>query len=838
MAAIDKEISARLEAYRAKREPDRTPEPFATGHGGGRIFVVQQHAARHLHFDFRLEHDGVLKSWAVPRGPSDHPADKRLAVETEDHPVEYADFEGIIPAGNYGAGAVIVWDRGYWVERLPFDESYEQGKLLFELHGYKLHGLWTLVKLRKTEREWLLIKERDGWARTEGEPEWSNASIFSGLSVEELRDGVDRAGGLRVELEQAGAAHANVTARDLEIMNAESRPDAFTDPAWLFELKYDGYRVLAGRDGTRPLLLSRRGHDITATFPEIAQAIARLPHDGFVLDGEVVVHDETGRPSFQRLQRRGRLTRRVEIQRAAVEYPAVLYAFDLPAIEGYDLRALTLVRRTRFLQQILPPVGPVRYADHVVGQGEALFEEVRTMGLEGIVAKRLDSPYRPGRSGDWLKIRLERTDDFVVVGFTDPKGARVGFGALDLAMYCGGRLEYAGAVGTGFTDEELEEVRRRLDTLLVDRPACTGAVPPGPDHHWVRPEQVVEVRYKEWPDDALVRHPVFVRCRGDKPVEDCIRPGTDPVIGSADPEVGDGPRPLVMVTNVAKVFWPNEGYTKGDLIEYYRSVATWMLPYLADRPVVMTRFPDGIDGKSFFQKDAPAWAPDWIRRASVWSEGRETHYFICDDVESLAYVINLGTIPLHIWSSRVSALERPDWTILDLDPKGAPFTDVIHVAREVHQVCDRIGLPSCVKTSGSTGLHVLIPLGGQCTHEQARQLAELLARITVARVPETATIARAVGAREGKVYLDYLQNGHGKLLAAPWCVRPRPGAPVSMPLDWSAVTDALSIEAWTIDTVPGLMKERGHDPLAGLLREKPDLATVLDRLADLTGETG
>jgi bifunctional non-homologous end joining protein LigD len=421
----------------------------------------------------------------------------------------------------------------------------------------------------------------------------------------------------------------------------------------------------------------------------------------------------------------------------------------------------------------------------------------------------------------------------VVVGFSEPRGLRSGIGALHLAAYDGGDLVYAGRAGSGFSSNELDEVRRTLESMQQDDPPCTGGgLPNGPDHHWVRPELVCEVKYKEWPETGLLRHPRFVRFRDDKPQEDCLRPGGEPMFIKTG-EVIDDTRPQVPFSNQDKVFWPEEGYTKGDLIEYYRTVSPWLLPYLRDRPLVLTRFPDGIYGKSFFQKDAPEWTPDWVRREVVWSEdsGKETHFFVCDDMESLLYVINLGSIPLHIWSSRLPDLERPDWCILDLDPKEAPFTDVVQVAQTIHELCLAIGLPCFAKTSGSTGIHVLVPLGGQCTYAQAKALGELLARVTAARCPDIATTARAMSQRKGRVYIDFVQNGHGKLLVSPMCVRPLPGAPVSMPLRWSDVTEHLTIEQFTIRTAAAFLDEVGDDPLLPVLASKPDLERALGQLA-------
>ncbi len=828
-----------LSTYRAKRSLDRTPEPGARpatpAPSAGGLFVVHMHAARRLHWDLRLEMDGVLRSWAVPKGPSPNRADKRLAVHVEDHPLEYGDFEGIIPEGNYGAGAVIVWDRGRWVPLEDPHDGMQKGKLLFELHGYKLKGKWTLVKLKKGEKEWLLIKEKDGYAATDGAlpPE----SVLSGLTAEELKAGKDRAAPLEKELTRLKAPRRAVAVEEAEPMLAETREQPFSKPGWLFELKLDGYRVRAARQAGEARLVTRNGHDIAPAFPEIARPLAALPYEGLIVDGELVVPDEAGRPSFQRLQNRAKVSRALDVRRGAVESPAVLYVFDVLAFGGYDLRPLPLERRKPLLEQIVPRVGPIKYLSHFEKDGEALYEQVVKLGLEGVVAKKADSPYRAGRSPNWLKIRADRTDDFVVVGFTRPKGSRSGFGALDLGAYENGKLVYAGRVGSGFTAAQLKEVSAVLERGVRPAPAFSGPVPQDPGHTWVEPALVVEVRYKEWTDEGLLRQPVFVRFRDDKPVTEIAKKGE----GRGERDVGVPPEstspisPLpreVKFSNLEKVFWPDEGYTKGDLIEYYRAVSQWMLPYLADRPLVLTRFPDGITGKSFFQKDAPEYAQAFVRTVTIWSEDsqRELDYFVCDDQSSLLYIANMAAILLHVWSSRVATLEAPDWCILDLDPKEAPFTDVVTVAKRVRALCDDIGLPTGIKTSGSTGLHVLIPLGRQVTYEQSRTLGGLLARVIAAELPEIATVTRQVQKRDGKVYLDYVQNGHGRLLVAPFSARPLPGAPVSMPLAWSEVTPKLDIRKFTIVNAPARMKKLKDDPLRAVLEGKPDLVSALEKL--------
>jgi bifunctional non-homologous end joining protein LigD len=828
-----------LEPYRRKRSAGATPEPFSTGAARPGLFVVQKHAARRMHYDLRLELDGVLLSWAVPKGPSLDPTEKRLAVHVEDHPLEYAEFEGTIPDGNYGAGAVIVWDRGRWEPVEDPREGLEHGKLLFDLHGYKLRGRFTLFRTGKDPagKDWLLMKKPDAEAAP-GKDSFVEASVRSGLTVEQLRDGFDPAGEILRTLERSGAPRRRFDFARLEPMLGKVVDRAFSDPAWWFEIKVDGYRMLASRDGGRVTLRYRSGRDATAVFPEIASALAALPFSHLVVDGEVAVCAD-GRPSFQSLQQRVHLTRRQEVSRAAVEHPATLFLFDLLAFEEHDLRALPLSARKPLLRAVVPAAGPLRFCEAIEERGEDVYAAVCELGLEGVMAKRADSPYVSGRSDAWRKIRADRTTELAIVGFTAPKRGRPGFGALHLAFHENGAFVYAGRVGTGFDDTLLNDLAARLSTAVRNEPPCGAPLPPGREHTWVEPQLVAEVRHKEWTEQGLLRQPVFLRLRDDLAPEHCARPGSvaDPEPEPVALETPEGPAAAARVvpfTNLDKVFWPADGYTKGDLIEYYRTIAPHLMPYLDDRPVVLTRYPDGIRGKSFFQKDAPGFVPDWIRTERMWSEHaeRDVHYFVVDSVEALLYLANLGTIPLHLWASRVSSLQRPDWCILDLDPKDAPFDHVVRIARHVRRLALDIGLEPFVKTSGSTGLHVLLPLGAACTYDECRTFGELLARTVVDELPDVATVARSPARRDGKVYVDYLQNGHGKLLVAPYSVRPLDGAPVSAPLDWSEVKRGLDIRAFTIRTLPERLRGRKRDPLAPVLDAQPDLPAVLERLAD------
>ena len=847
-----------LAKYRAKRSADRTPEPsggpVVPARSAGGLFIVHQHDATRMHFDLRLEMDGVLKSWAVPRGPSKNPADKRLAVFVEDHPLEYGDFEGIIPEGNYGAGAVIVWDRGEW---LPVEDpraGLAKGKLLFDLKGYKLKGRWTLVKIKREQKEWLLIKERDGNVSAQGD-DFPADSVLSGLTVDEIKQRGGVTEELRARLKKLKAPVRAVRGRDVKPMLAESRDEAFSRAGWIFELKIDGWRVIAAREGGAARLYSRNGHDLTPTFPEIAKALEAMPFDQLIVDGEVTCHDAAGMPSFQRLQQRALLTAPRDVGKALVSNPATLYTFDVLAAQGFDLRDLPAVTRKEILQSILPATGALKYVEHFEKDGETLYQHVQQMGLEGVVGKRADSKYVMRRSADWIKVRADKVDDFVVVGASPPQGSRSGFGALHLAQYVEGELVYMGRAGSGFSGKQIDEIMELLEEHRRKTPPCGGPVPPSKDVAiWVDPVLVAEVRFKERTDDGLLRQPVFLRFRDDKEPEECVfravatagngeggkgkgkaGPSHEAAPAAVVPPPSPVPRsPSFNFSNLTKVFWKPEGYTKGDLIDYYRQVAPFMLPYLHDRCLVLTRYPDGIDGKSFFQKDAPDYAREFIRTVTVWSEDsqRELHYFVVERVEELLYIANMAAIPLHIWGSRVSSLEKPDWCILDLDPKGAPLPHVVKVALACKALCDDIGLPCYAKTSGSSGIHVMIPLGRQVTFEQCRTLGGLLARAVAQDLPDIATIVRQVHKRQGKVYLDYGQNGHGLLLVAPFSVRPVPGAQVSMPLKWSEVTPKLSLADYTIKTAPARLKKLKADPLAPVLEDVPDLAGALEQLSE------
>jgi len=820
-----------LAAYRGKRTAGATPEPFATPPGAGgrgvRIFVVQQHRARHLHWDMRLEVDGVLRSWAVPKGPSPNPDDKRFAVQVEDHPLAYAEFEGRIPDGNYGAGHVIVWDCGQYTELEPFDEGFERGKLLFELRGHKLVGRWTLIRLKGRNaapdgKEWLLIKERDG--REGGEPP-ADDSVLSGLTLDDMKDPARMAQRLATRIKRLAPRPPQCPPFSVKPMLARAG-EAFDRAGWLFEVKYDGYRMLIERDGDAVTLRSRNGLDLTANFPDVERLARRLPYPQFTMDGEAVVQAPHGRPSFPLLQQRAKVRDARLLTRLARELPITYYAFDLPQALGYDLRDVPLIKRKALLQAMLPSAGAMRFSDHVVRHGMKAYAGMQRLGLEGVVGKRADSTYRSGRSDDWVKVRAQRSGDFVIVGWVPAKSNAQDVGALALGEFRGEGLAYCGRVGSGLGGATRRELKERLAALAKGM-----ALTDDKEIRWVAAELVCEAAFQEYSTSGHLRLPAFLRLRDDKPPADCLSAFDDlqPIAPAADAP------PDVVVTNRDKTFFPEQGRTKGDLVDYYERVAPWMLPYLRERPLVLTRFPDGIHGKSFYQRDAPDFAPEWVKRASLWTdaEQRDVDYFMAENAASLKYFANLGAIPIHAWHSRIDDLAHPDWCVLDLDPKDAPFQHVIGAAKEIRDLLEELALPGYLKTSGASGLHVLVPLARRLTHEQSRTLAELLARVVVARRPETCTITRLVRQRGGKVYIDYLQNRHGQLIVAPFSARAEPAASVSMPVKWSELNGRLKNANFHIGNAVARLKRSG-DPMRGVLTDRPDLEAAVARLAELT----
>ena len=840
-----------LSRYRSKRDPAQTTEPFsAERKGSARVtragrFVVHLHQARREHYDLRIECAGTLQSFAVPRGPSLKPLDKRLAVHTENHPLEYLDFEAVIPEGNYGAGSMIVWDTG----RIRYlegsaEEGLERGDLKFELSGFKLHGTFALINTGKRKNtpegagsEWLLIKKADAFASDVDVVTHDPRGVLSGLTGEENFRKAEVVAEVRKLAEHAPAGRPD--AQGLTPMLCAMDGASLTDPERLYELKLDGVRIVADKHGSQVALRYRNGRAATASYAEIARAVSLLPIDDAILDGEIVTFDAEGKPSFQRLAPRIHAQRPLDIEQARASVPVVYLVFDLLGLAGRDLTGLPLLERKRILSQLVRGRGLVRVLDHIENDGSALYELCRRERLEGVVAKRKQSPYRcgPRRSTDWVKIKCERDDDFVVMGYCEGHGSRKSLGALCIGTYARGELEYRGRVGSGLSDASV----RLLLPELVEREQPDypghGAVPEDAGTEkarWVRPELVVQVRYHGFTEEGRLRAPVFLGVRPDMDPKSCHASPTPPL---AEPEPGAAGAVLgsgrVIITNPDKVFWPESGYTKGDLCSYYASIAPRMLPFLRGRPLVLVRHPDGIAGKSFYQWNVPAGTPSWMRRLDISDtdevERTPKHVFLVDDEDGLVYLAQLGCIPLHVLACREQSLGTCDFLTIDFDLGERPFVDAVRLGLTLREVLDDVGLPGYPKTSGQRGLHVLVPLGQGIPFEAAKLLVELLGRIVTSQHPQIATMERKIDKRGDRVYVDTGQTGTSRTIVAPYSVRAHPGATVSTPLAWEELHAGLDPSRFTIVTVPVRAAEI-DDPMSGFDEAKPDVSSALAAL--------
>jgi bifunctional non-homologous end joining protein LigD len=839
-----------LKEYHRKRDFRKTPEPPGQEKEQNESplrFVVHKHDASHLHWDLRLELDGVLKSWAIPKGPSLDPHQKKLAMMVEDHPLDYREFEGVIPEGNYGAGPVMIWDRGTYgaagpkqapPEGLDSEEvlrkGLEKGHISFILKGKRLKGEFALVRLRKAkENAWLLIKARDEFAGEETIAD-QDTSVASGRTMEEIRRNVPDTS----RLDLSGAPRAPFPT-GLKPMLATLVDKPFDRPGWLFEIKWDGYRVLAHIKDGRVRLYSRNNKLLNELFAPIADSLQAFPFD-VLLDGEVIVVDESGKANFQLLQNYLR----------SHQGTLVYYVFDLLHLKGHDLRKLPLERRKSILQQVLPALPNVKLSEHVEGEGLSLFRIVKENDIEGIVAKESHSPYRSGqRSMDWLKVKTHRRQEAVIGGFTEPRGGRKGFGSLVLGVYDDGRFTYIGHAGGGFTDDQLVTIRRRLEKIATKASPFQSAPKTNTAVTWVEPTLVSDVRFTEWTNEGLMRHPMVLGFLEDRDARDVTREVPQPSPASTLP-VGNGKTRTaptkkrgrlvivndekVQLTNLDKIFWPDEGYTKEDLIDYYSDISPFLLPYLKDRPESLHRFPDGISGESFYQKNVDHKVPAWVRTFKIASESdnKDTTYLLCQDVATLVYMANLGCIEINPWHSRIPNVDYPDYLVLDLDPLDIAFGEVVKAALETRRVLTEIGAEAFCKTSGATGLHIYVPLAARYTEDQATQFAMLVNLLVHNRLPETTSIERSPEKRRGRVYLDYLQNGRGQTLAAAYCIRPRKHATVSTPLRWEEVNKKLDPAQFTMKTIFKRLEQSG-DLWQGVLGPGIDMEECLSRLEDL-----
>jgi bifunctional non-homologous end joining protein LigD len=857
---------ANLEQYNRKRHFDHTPEPpprkRAEQHD--QTFVVQKHAASRLHYDFRLAIDGVLKSWAVPKGPSLNPSDKRLAIETEEHPIEYASFEGVIPKGNYGAGTVMVWDRGvFGVEGdLAASRQWERGEIKFNLQGEKLRGSFVLVKTRSEKgNEWLMIKHQDEAVDSGWDIDEHDGSVLTGRTLEEIAEGL-RPKREPTPIEPAqlyGARKGRVPAR-ISPMLATPIDRPFSDPDWLFEVKWDGARTLAYIADGSVTLRSRAGNDVTAQYPELVSLPQSFCARQAVLDGEIVVLDDQGRSVFESMQQR--MNVRSPSARLISRFPVTYYIFDLLHCNGYDLRAAPLFERKQLLRRLLRPAPGIRFSDHQVARGKELYDLAREENLEGIIGKRADSQYAGLRSKNWVKVKATKSLDAVVGGWTAPRGGRSHFGSLLLGLYEGDKLRFIGHVGTGLGEQLRKTVAKELRRREIT--ACPFDHVPETNEKafWAEPEIVARVRFMSWTQEPRLRAPVFVGLRRDVRPADCrwegevaAEPGparvqTPGIPGQVlaerhpiEAELLEGKEETVTIdldgkrfrlTNLNKVYFPESGVRKRELIAYYYRVADHILPFLKDRPLVLRRYPDGIRGQAFFQKDIRQGSPKWLETASVRSEGkrREVRYAVASNLASLLYLTGLGCIDHNPWSSRIDDLEHPDYFFFDLDPaEGTTFSAVVKIARSIYEKLTELGLKVFLKTSGATGFHLYLPVERIYTYEQLRMLGEIVARLVSDENPGLVTHERIVTKRRaGQVLIDITQNAFGRPLAAPYSVRAFPKAPVSAPVTPDELRPSLHQEKLNLRTIGARLKDKG-DLWADFWKSSQRIEQAIDQLS-------
>jgi bifunctional non-homologous end joining protein LigD len=834
-----------LDKYNQKRNFNSTGEPKGEVENSRNelIFVVQKHAASHLHYDFRLELNGVLKSWAVPKGPSMNPNDKRLAIMVEDHPYTYKDFEGTIPKGNYGAGNVIVWDNGTFT--LPEAQSkaaienklqtdLKKGHLHLILNGEKLKGEFSLVKLNsEQENSWLLIKKNDSYA-TDVDILKKDKSVLSNATLEDLekksaKDNFD-------SKKNQSEIKTNGSAEFIKPMLAHTVEKPFDKKDWIFEMKYDGYRTIAVINPDGANLFSRNHLSFNKNFKAIADELKKINHVA-VLDGEIVIEDEAGQSDFQLLQNY------IKTGKGKLKY----YVFDILNLDGNDTSNLPLIQRKELLEILLnkSQLSNVFYSQHIQEKGILLYEHATKKNLEGIMAKDANSLYRSGkRSTEWLKIRISQQEEAIIIGVTESKTSRNYFGALLLAQYDGEELRFIGKCGTGFKEETLKDLYAQFEPYFIDKSPIKDKIPLRDKIKWLKPKFVCQVKFTEWTQDNYLRHPVFQGLRIDKKAEEINFPlneektSNKKITAMAIKNENDFYLKMgkisLHLTNQNKIFFPDDDISKGDLVNYYNSVSEFILPYLKDRPQSMNRFPNGINGQSFYQKDVDVEKiPSWLKTEKIHSESNSKYidYLLCNDEATLLYMANLGCIELNPWNSTINKIDKPDWAVIDLDPAKNDFKEVVKTALTVKEIMDELETECYCKTSGATGLHIYIPLEAQYPYDSVRLFSELIANKVVNRSPKTTSVLRTVQSRGNKIYIDFLQNRKGQTLASPYSVRPRPGATVSTPLEWGEVNEKLSPSQFTIKNVLKRFDKKG-DLWKPVLGKGANLEMVLKKISE------
>ncbi len=905
-----------LTEYRRKRDFKVTSEPR-----GGKVkrhktlsFVVQKHKASHLHYDFRLELDGVLKSWAVPKGPSLDPTVKRLAMHVEDHPLEYGRFEGIIPEGEYGGGTVLLWDQGTWEAVEDARKGYRDGRLKFELHGEKLHGHWMLVRKGgkrgdHSEKTWFLFKEKDDYAEPGSdigaeEPR----SVTTGRDLDEIAADADRVWGPKGEVNKRGRKRTptgkpNHTANGRSrLVNAKQRSNGHAAPAksraskpkklsatdkaaikkeltrigtkraslpnpkvqlatlvseapesddWIHEIKFDGYRMLCRIAAGKVKFISRNGKDWTAKFKSLASELTALPVKNAILDGEVVLLDDEGRTSFQLLQ---------NAFKSSTPAPFIFYVFDLLFLDKYDVTDAPIEERKAILRQLIPieSDSPIKFSDHFVGNGPAVFAEASKLKLEGIISKRLGRPYVAGRGYDWLKVKCSLREEFVIGGFTKPSGNRKHFGAVLVGYYDENHdFIYAGRVGTGFDERTLASLKVKFEDLIIEKSSfknLSGTTGQARGVTWLKPSLVAQVEFSNWTDEKQLRHPAFQGLREDKAAKNVVR--DDPIspkaikstkmaVGLAKQKsslrtvkrskgssAGDIEIAGVVLSHPDKVLYSDDGITKLDLARYYKKVAPWMLPQIKDRLLSLVRCPGGSGQKCFFQKHPGEGASEYLRRTPVAEKEKSEDYLSVSDLSGLIALVQMGVLEIHVWGSTVPQFEKPDRLIFDLDPDpSVDWPHVVVAAKEVRLLLKELGLVSFLKTTGGKGLHIVVPIQRRTSWEDVKTFCRAVADLLVAAAPGRYIAKMSKAARKNKIFVDYLRNDQGSTAIAPYSTRNRPGATVSVPISWKELTDDLTSDYFNIKNVPSRLAKLKKDPWAGIDQTKQTItASILKQL--------
>ncbi len=821
-----------LEEYFKKRDFDSTPEPkgSVTGKEGELRFVIQRHRASRLHYDLRLEMQGTLKSWAVPKGPSMNPKDKRLAIQTEDHPVQYLTFEGIIPKGNYGAGVMEIWDEGTYqgtggISKKEFLDQFVKGDLKLEFFGKRIKGTFALVKTSRGDKgnQWLLIKKTD------------NFSTDLDYDSENFSPSAEKS-------EKAAPRVKSLQPKDaIQPMMATATKEIFNDPGWIYENKWDGYRMIASIKDGEVSLYSRNGISYNSKFSRLVRDLEQIEHN-VILDGEVVIVDKKGIPDFQKLQNYDENTLG-ELR---------FYVFDMLYLNDLSMLDLPLLQRKSLIEEVIEGTYHTYYCEHIEGMGSTFYKRAIDAGMEGVIAKKADSKYTPGyRSEKWLKIKAVQSTEAIICGYTESESGGSFFGSLILGLFRDEKLTYIGNCGSGFSSAKQKELLEKFGRLESHESPFKNKINlKGRKPTWLRPELICEVHYTEMTKSGSLRHPVFKGLRDDKTVPEitgekvveredeasgaAVASGSGSQSSSAGSKAGHLQIGGIDVpfTNLEKIYWPESGLRKYDLIDYYLNVSEVILPYLIDRPQNLHRHPNGIDKPGFYQKDNEGILPDWIETYTIHSKSsdKDIEYMLCQKEATLLYMANLGCIEINPWSSRIQNLENPDFTVVDIDPSDKnTFEQVIEVALAAKEVLDKAGITGYCKTSGSSGMHIYIPLAAKYTYDEARDFTKLLCYFINELVPETTSMERNVRKRKDKIYLDFLQNRRGQTLAAPYCARPKPGATVSAPLLWKEVKPGLQLSEFTMRTMPQRIKKVG-DLFRGVLEKGIDMEAALQHL--------